>query len=88
MPLYYVQCKACGAPDKRVVEPSQVAGLVCRTCGGKVKRTPKPPTSMLKERVDTGLMPKTLENYVDGHELTKARSVLDLSKPDWQKSDE
>jgi hypothetical protein len=40
---------------------------------------------MLKERVDNGLMPKTLENFVDGQQLTKARSQLDLSRPDWQK---
>jgi hypothetical protein len=40
---------------------------------------------MLKEVVDNGLMPKRLENFTDGQELTKARSVMDFTKPDWQK---
>jgi hypothetical protein len=87
VPLFYVICPEAHA-DKRILEPEQLKGLKCRTCGKKVRRTPKPPTSMLKERIDTGLMPKALENYVDGQQLTKERSMLDLSRPDWQKNDD
>lgn len=84
MPLYYFRCLTCGSANRRILEPSQVKKTLCNKCNGKLLRTPKPPTAMLKEMVDTGLMPKRLENYVDGHSLTKKRSTLDLSKPDWQ----
>jgi alpha-glucosidase (family GH31 glycosyl hydrolase) len=43
---------------------------------------------MLKEVVDNGLMVKRLENYVDGQRLTKERSVMDFTRPDWQKVEE
>ena len=85
MPLFYFVCTNCGSPDKRILEPVQVSRIKCRSCGGTVKRTPKPPTTHLKEVVDTGMMAKRLENFVDGQSLTKARSKLDLSKPDWMK---
>lgn len=88
MPLYYFTCLECKAPDKRILEPERVKNVVCRKCGGKVERNPRPPTGMLKEVVDNGLMPKRLENFIDGQSLTKARSVLDLSRPDWQKTEE
>lgn len=90
MPLYYFRCPVCHALQRRILEPEEARGPIgCKTegCSGKPKREPRPPSSMLKERVDNGLMPKTLENYVDGQELTKARSTLDLSKPDWQKTE-
>lgn len=87
MPLFYVTCPD-GHADKRILEPEQLKGLKCRTCGKKVRRTPKPPTSMLKEHVDNGLMPKALENFVDGANLTRERSKLDLSRPDWQLKNE
>lgn len=88
MPLYYFRCKACGAPARRIIEPEKVKDVRCPKCGGEVERTPKPPTAMLKEVVDNGLMVKRLENFTDGQELTKARSKLDLSRPDWQKTEE
>ncbi len=87
MPLYNVICPG-GHADRRILEPEQLKGLMCRVCGKKVRRTPKPPTAMLKERIDNGLMPKALENFTDGQELTKTRSRLDLSRPDWQKTEE
>jgi len=83
MPLYYLVCESCKQPDKRILEPEQVKKVVCRKCGGKVRRTPKPPTPMLKELVDTGFMPKKLENYCDGQQLTKERSKMDFTRPDW-----
>jgi putative FmdB family regulatory protein len=88
MPLYYFQCKDCKAADRRILEPEQVKDVACRQCGGKVRRTPKPPTSILKEKVDNGHMPRTLENYVDGQQLTLERSQMDFTKPDWQKQNE
>lgn len=88
MPLFYFVCLACKAPDRRILEPEQVPATVCRKCGGRLKRLPRPPTGMLKERVDTGLMPKTLENFVDGYQLTHDRAHQDDSRPDWQKANE
>jgi putative FmdB family regulatory protein len=87
MPLYYFECKDCKAPDKRILEPEQVRATKCRKCGGKVRRLPKPPTSVMKNRIDNGLMPKTLENFDDAQQLTYERSHLDLSRPDWQKNE-
>jgi hypothetical protein len=82
MPLFYVICPE-GHEDKRVLEPEQVKGLKCRTCNKKVKRQPKPPTSMLKNRIDNGLVMKTLENYDDCAQMNHERSHLDLSRPDY-----
>lgn len=88
MALFYVICSKCNEPDRRVLEPEQMKKATCRKCGGKVKRTPKPPTAMLKEVIDNGLMMKRHENFVDGQKLTKERSTMDFSRPDWQRKDE
>ena len=89
MPLYHFICSDCTSLDKRILEPEQLAKVICRKCGGRVHRTGvRPPTAMLKEVVDNGLMVKRLENYVDGQRLTKERSVMDFTRPDWQKVEE
>lgn len=88
MALYYLKCNSCLELDARVLNNFNIKSIECRKCGltGKMKRVPKPPVSFLKNRIDTGIIPKTLENFDDTNEMMYKRSREDHSRPDWVKS--
>lgn len=78
MPKYYFVCLACSAELTRFISAEEAKALPpCTKCGGAVKRTPRPPSPFVKERLDNGLMPKVVERPADAQRLYKERSKND-----------
>ena len=76
MPLYYFTCRKCSADVRRILTPDQVSGAKC-TCGGNLKRTPRPPSTHVMERLDNGVMKRALERFADAEELHRERAAND-----------
>ncbi len=81
VPIFYFKCKACGIEKKYILEPEeakQERKCLEQGCGAEMFRTPRPPTSSVKETFDNGVMTKKVEQFKDAKELLKERSKLDL----------
>ena len=71
MPLYYFKCLECNLPEKRLLSVAESKQDRHCKCGGKLKRTPKPPSSQATEILDNGIMTKKIERLVDAERLNR-----------------
>jgi hypothetical protein len=72
---------ACKAELVRFITPAEAKALPpCTKCGGGVKRTPRPPTAFVKERLDNGIMPRAVERPADAERLYHERARKDPLK--------
>lgn len=78
MPLYYFSCPKCQVPTAKVLPREDVCKpQECpRKCGPMV-RTPKGPSSAVKERLDNGAMPRAVERYAEAERLFAERAAND-----------
>lgn len=78
MPLFYVQCVSCRATAARMLgSSSEVKSCRCKVCEGKVKRVPRPPSTVMTERLDNGIMSQALVRPTNAEEM-----YLDHAKND------
>lgn len=76
MPLYYFECGSCRLQVKRLLSPDEAESQKCK-CGSLLNRTPKGPSTSVKERLDNGLMPKAIERYSEAERLYAERAAAD-----------
>jgi DNA-directed RNA polymerase subunit RPC12/RpoP len=80
MPFYFFTCTKCGAEFGIIRSPKEISDiktLPCKDCDGESVRTPTGPTgATVKETIDTGLMPKSLERLADAERLFKERNRI------------
>jgi hypothetical protein len=71
LPLYKLRCPRCER-EKKVMrdKPPQE----CCPCGGEFQRSGAGPSSQVTERLDNGLMPRSLERLVDAERLHQERA--------------
>lgn len=77
MPVFYFECPVCKMPDRMILSPSEAKGDVpCRTegCSGKLKRTPKPPSTQITETLDNGMMARKLERLAEAETIHHERA--------------
>lgn len=75
MPLYFYACEGCGKARKKILTPeASKQPQACLECQGVLKRTPRAPTTTVKETLDNGIMVKRVERPADAQALFKERS--------------
>ena len=79
MPLHRFRCSACGDVSyeeaRLVVGPVDSGQVVfaCGRCGGAMSRAPAGPAADPRDRVDTGLLGRPVENVADAPRLVRER---------------
>ena len=77
MPLYYFECPGCGAKSKKILDHDKANKLYHCSCGHELKRTPRGPSTSVKEVLDNGVMPKSVERYSEAERLYAERAAND-----------
>jgi hypothetical protein len=84
MPKYHFRCDGiCGREVVRLIasaKAKELDGRPCQSCAGIMRRAPRPPTAMVVERLDNGLMPRAVERPADAERLYHERARKDPSK--------
>lgn len=77
MPMYNYHCPGCCQDFKLLLKPERASKpQTCATCDTVMVRNPKPPTSMVKETLDNGIMSRRVERLADIEEIGKERSKI------------
>lgn len=75
MPMYNYHCPECEQNFRFIKTPEKALLPVnCATCDTLLVRKPAPPTSMVKEVLDNGLMSRKVERLADIEEIVVERS--------------
>ena len=81
MPLFRFKCPVCKVSQSRILDFTEAndANIPCKTdgCSGKLVRTPKGPSSAIKETIDNGVMVRKVETYPDVEKLVRDRDLAD-----------
>lgn len=77
MPMYNYQCPECEQNFRLLLKPERaLEPMPCATCGSVMIRKPQPPTSMVKEVLDNGLMSRKIERLANAEEIGRDRSKV------------
>jgi len=74
MPAYRFVCQQCSKEFSLLQDKFFLPK--CADCGGDCKRRLNPPSTSVKEVIDTGAMTKKLERYANATELFRDRARL------------
>lgn len=74
MPIFNLICRKCKATSRSMRDSIEKVNRSC-ACGGKLKRNPSPPSTQVKETLDNGLMPKSVERLVNAEQLNRERAA-------------
>lgn len=76
--MFYTQCRSCGVVAARMLASSaDMKTCRCKVCNGQIKRVPRPPSTVMTERLDNGIMPKAVVRPTNAEEM-----YLDHAKND------
>lgn len=70
MPQFKFVCPKCGFKKSRLSKDH----FECEKCKAQMERNPTGPTNQVYERLDNGLMPRTVERLADAERLNKERA--------------
>jgi hypothetical protein len=76
MPLYVFQCTVCKEVTRKLLKSRPTIYNCC--CGGKLAFVTDT-QSMVLEKLDNGLMPRSVERLSNIEELRETRSKVDLT---------
>jgi putative FmdB family regulatory protein len=77
MPMYNFRCPQCQSAVKILRRPEKANQPVeCPHCKVQMSRDPQPPTSMVKETLDNGIMGRRVERLANIEEIGKERSKI------------
>jgi hypothetical protein len=77
VPLYYYKCDGlCKQVIRRILPPDKSnIEFPCKPdCGGIMRRAPRPPSTNVVERLDSGFMPRAIERPADAERLYHERA--------------
>lgn len=76
MGLYYFRCTGCGAEVRLLLEPEAAAKQGRhKDCGHALERTPRGPSTSVKETVDNGWQAKKIERPANVVDLVADRNM-------------
>lgn len=77
MPMYHYRCEPCRTDAMLLRKPEKAKDpAICPGCQQPMTRDPKPPTSMVKETLDNGIMGRRVERLANIEEIGKERSKI------------
>jgi hypothetical protein len=76
MPLYHFECIQCGQVVRKILKAQDLAQTEVLCCDTPCRRTPRPPSTQVKEVLDNGLMTKKVERLSDAERLFRERALI------------
>lgn len=74
MALYRFVCTGCGKTKRKIIMGVNVALNFKCECGGELSRAPNPPSTMVTEKLDNGIMSRAVERPADAERLYAERA--------------